>query len=64
MIFDVGDFGLATWLIIATTFIWFFIDIYLYVTKRETLSQAMRKAGEFTLAFVFACGFLMGHWFW
>ena len=39
-------------------------EIYLLAKKEEPISVAVYRFGQHSMAIVFICGFLMGHFFW
>lgn len=55
---------ITTWIILSTIAIWITWDVYLYRNNKVTISEVVNKWGNKSLPFVFALGFLCGHWFW
>lgn len=60
---EVGGFTIAGLTLIITGFSWFFIDLYLYLKDKETISVKLNAWAKEMMAIVFIIGFLCGHWF-
>lgn len=60
----VGDLTISALIIIVTSLIWIVWDVIAYVKKWRTISNVIIKFGFYSPPFVFACGFIAGHWFW
>jgi hypothetical protein len=61
---DVGDFTVTGGLVIITALLWLLWDVYVYISKKETISQFIVKSAWYSPLAPFVFGFLMGHWFW
>jgi hypothetical protein len=58
------NFTIAGALISTTAIVWLLVDVFLYVNKKETISQAIIRMSWYTPMVPFIFGFLCGHWFW
>lgn len=50
--------------LIITSLLMLFYEVYLLVKGKEPISVAVYRFGQHSMAIVFIAGFLMGHFFW